>query len=39
MTANTGNKLTKKTIKKTFGLFDDEKTGFISIKNIRKLTK
>jgi centrin-1 len=39
MTANANNKVTKKTVKKVFGLFDDEKTGFVSIKNIRKLVK
>jgi Ca2+-binding EF-hand superfamily protein len=39
MTANSGVKVTKKTVKKVFGLFDDEKTGFVSIKNLRKLVK
>jgi Ca2+-binding EF-hand superfamily protein len=39
MTASAGIKITKKNVKKVFGLFDDEKTGFVSIKNLRKLAK
>ena len=39
MTASAGAKITKKNVKKVFGLFDDEKTGFVSIKNLRKLAK
>jgi Ca2+-binding EF-hand superfamily protein len=39
MSARSHGKITKKTSKRVFSLFDDEKTGFISIKNLRKLTK
>ena len=39
MTANAGTKINKKIVRKVFNLFDDQKTGFVSIKNLRKLVK
>jgi Ca2+-binding EF-hand superfamily protein len=39
MTANAGVKITKKTVKKVFSLFDDERAGFVSTKNLRRLVK
>lgn len=39
MTANSGVKITKKTVKKVFSLFDDEKAGFVSTKNLKRLAK
>lgn len=39
MTANYGVKITKKTVKKVFSLFDDEKSGFVSTKNLKRLAK
>ena len=39
MTASAGVKVTKKTVKKVFSLFDDEKAGFVSTKNLKKLAK
>ncbi|MCL4115463.1 UNVERIFIED_CONTAM: hypothetical protein GTU68_050494 [Idotea baltica] len=39
VTARVGEKPTKDNIKKIFNLFDDEKTGFISIKNLRRIVK
>ena len=39
MTASAGVKVTKKTVKKVFSLFDDEKAGFLSTKNLKKLAK
>jgi Ca2+-binding EF-hand superfamily protein len=39
MTASSGVKVTKKTVKKVFSLFDDERAGFVSTKNIKRLAK
>ena len=39
MTARIGEKDSRENIRKIFNLFDDEKTGFISVKNLRKITK
>jgi Ca2+-binding EF-hand superfamily protein len=39
MTASNGVKITKKTVKKVFSLFDDEKAGFVSTKNLKRLAK
>ena len=39
MTASAGVKVTKKTVKKVFSLFDDERAGFVSTKNIKRLAK
>lgn len=39
VTAFTGEKGTRKNMHKVFNLFDDEKTGFISIKNLRRIVK
>lgn len=39
MTARVSDKDTRENIKKIFNLFDDEKTGFISIKNLRRVSK
>jgi Ca2+-binding EF-hand superfamily protein len=39
MTASAGVKVTKKTVKKIFSLFDDERAGFVSTKNIKRLAK
>lgn len=39
MTARVSEKDSRENIRKIFQLFDDEKTGFISVKNLRKITK
>lgn len=39
MTASAGVKITKKTVKKVFSLFDDERAGFVSTKNLKRLAK
>lgn len=39
ITAHNGEKPTRNTMRKVFNLFDDEKTGFISIKNLRRIVK
>ena len=39
MTARISEKDSRENIRKIFMLFDDEKIGFISVKNLRKITK
>ena len=39
MTAKVGAANTRANISKLFALFDDEKTGYISIKNLRRAAK
>ena len=39
MTSRVSDKDSRENIRKVFNLFDDEKTGFISIKNLRRITK
>lgn len=39
MTVRVAEKCSRENLKKVFNLFDDEKTGFISVKNLRKITK
>lgn len=39
MTARASDKDTRENTKKVFAIFDDERTGFISVKNLRKITK
>jgi len=39
LTAHLANKNNKSTLQRVFALFDDEKSGFISIKNLRKVVK
>lgn len=39
MTVRVAEKSSRENLKKVFNLFDDEKTGFISVKNLRKITK
>ncbi|CAM6001263.1 unnamed protein product [Sphagnum balticum] len=39
MTARVSDKDTRENIRKIFNLFDDEKTGFITIKNLRRVAK
>lgn len=37
MTNRVSNKDTKQDMKKLFNMFDEEKTGFISLKNLKKI--
>lgn len=39
MTASAGVKVTRKTVRRVFSLFDDEKAGFVSTKNIKRLAR
>jgi len=39
MTARISNKDSREDMKKVFMLFDDEKTGFISLASLRKVVK
>ena len=39
MTARVSDKDTRENVRKLFNLFDDEKTGFVSIKNLRRVVK
>jgi len=39
MTARISDKDSKEDIERVFKLFDDEKTGLISIKNLRRVAK
>lgn len=39
MTSRVSDKDSRENIKKVFNLFDDEKTGFISIKNLRRIVR
>lgn len=39
MTARVSSKDTREDLKKVFSLFDDEKSGFISIKNLKRVIK
>ena len=39
LTARTSARDTKESLRRVFGLFDDAKTGFISIKNLRQVAK
>jgi Ca2+-binding EF-hand superfamily protein len=39
LTARLSNKDSKENLKRVFALFDDEKSGFISIKNLRRVVK
>ena len=37
MTSKTGDKDSKANMEKIFALYDDEKTGYISLKNLRRV--
>lgn len=39
MTARVSNKDTREDLKKVFNLFDDEKSGYISIKNLKRVIR
>ncbi len=39
MTARVSNKDTREDLKKVFHLFDDEKTGYISMKNLKRVIR
>ena len=39
MTSRVSDKDSRENIRKVFNLFDDEKTGFISTKNLRRVAK
>lgn len=39
MTSRVSDKDSRENIRKVFNLFDDEKTGYISIKNLRRIVR
>lgn len=39
LTARTGEKNNRENLRKVYAFFDDERTGFLSVKNLRKITK
>lgn len=39
MTSRVSDKDSRENIKKVFNLFDDEKTGYLSIKNLRRIVR
>ena len=39
LTARSSAKDSRESLRRVFGLFDDERTGFISLKNLRKVVK
>jgi centrin-1 len=39
MTSRVSDKDSRENIRKVFNLFDDEKTGFITIKNLRRIVR
>lgn len=39
MTARASDKNSRENLKKVFAFFDDERTGFVSAKNLRRITK
>ena len=39
MTSRVSDKDSRENIRKVFNLFDDEKTGFVSIKNLRRIVR
>ena len=39
MTARVSNKDTKEDLRKVFNLFDDEKSGFISLKTLKRVMR
>lgn len=39
MTARASDKDSRENVRKVFSFFDDEKTGFVSVKNLRRITK
>ena len=39
MTSRVSDKDSRKSLNKVFALFDDEKTGYISIKNLRRVAQ
>lgn len=39
MTSRVSDKDSRDNIKKVFNLFDDEKTGYLSIKNLRRIVR
>lgn len=39
MTSRVSDKDSRENMKKVFNLFDDEKTGFLTIKNLRRIVR